>query len=173
MSLCGGRSDGGVLRGRGSLRRTGSGLRRVSADMASGDRGPTLNKCLARRDPMREDSRMLPSPDPAALPNNVIRLGTPSVDAAPRPLENSDPTTQIGLGQYHVVGSANPPVAVGKCDPLQPRPSADSEVFRGEGAGQTTNTGDSGGRSLLPLGLSTVLCLGFWLGFVVVLYILM
>ena len=55
-----------------------------------------------------------------------------------------------GLGQYHAVGSANPPVAVGKCDPLQPRPSVDGEVFRGEGAGQATNTGDSGGRSLLP-----------------------
>jgi hypothetical protein len=116
---------------------------------------------------------MPPSPDPAALPNNVIRLGTPSIDAAPRPLENSDPTTQRGLGQYHVVRSANPPVAIGKYDPPQPRPSADGEVFRGEGAGQTTNTGDSGGRSLLPLGLSTVLCLGFWVGFVVVLYIIM
>jgi hypothetical protein len=116
---------------------------------------------------------MPPPPDPAALPNNGIRLGTPSVDAAPRKLENSDPITQKGLGQYHAVGSANPPVAVGKCDPLHPRPSAAGDVFRGEGAGQTTNTGDSGGRSLLPLGLSTVLCLGFWVGFVVVMYILM
>jgi hypothetical protein len=36
-----------------------------------------------------------------------------------------------------------------------------------------TNTGDSGGRSLLPIGLSTVLCLGFWIGFVgALLYIL-
>jgi hypothetical protein len=47
---------------------------------------------------------MPPPPDPAALPNNGIPLKTPSVDAAPRPLENSD---QRRFGQYHAVGSAN------------------------------------------------------------------